>query len=630
MFYSVTVRYKLYYKHSLKNLDVLKIGSKRKMKNKLLKRIIEFIDIIIYCFSLSWKSSHLYTSLRLVEKIITPFLGLATAFIGKYIIDIISGDNPSGDKKTTLIILVFLLSAVGIISIVLQKVQEYATSMQDDILKKDISDKMMNHAIQADIEFFDNAKFYDSFSAVMYDMNSVVFVMWNSITCLSSFITFLVTFMILCNVNLIYAIILVVVSVPSVIINKKFTEEIYKISLNQINDQRKLNYIYSVTTGKHYAEDIRLFHIGDMLKEKYLNLWNALYLMRRKTIKKKTIFVIFLDSLPQITMLVIILDITINILAGHGTVGDYSLYTGILSQLTTSIFIMISSVIRIYDDKLRINNVKSFEKITNKIKNTGKTLLTKINNIEFKNVSFSYPGTNKVVLDNINFTIGENMKVALVGVNGAGKSTIIKLLLRFYDVDSGKILINGIDLRDYELLSLRKAFSSCFQSPTIYGFSLKENIIIGDHNSYRGDNNEILNAMNESEAIDILDKAPKGLDTYLTRGFESDGIELSGGQYQKIVLARTFYRNSLAIILDEPSSSLDPEAEHRIFETLNKLCKNKTTLFTSHRLSNISIADKIVVIEGGKIIEQGTHEHLMKNPNRYAVLYKYQSDKFNI
>lgn len=598
------------------------------MKN-IFKKIYGFISLVTYCFSLSCKSSRLYTSIRLMEKILTPFLGLAMAFIGKYIIDILSGDYHI-EKKYLLIILILILFSIEIVRSILQKIEEYATSMQDDILKKDISNKMMNHAIQADIAFFDDAMFYDAFSAVSRDMNSVVNVMWSSISCLSSFITFLGTFVILCNYSPFYAIIILAVSIPSAIANQKFTKEIYQINLKQINDERKLNYLYSVLTSKQYTADIRLFNIGELIKNRYLNLWNKLFVIRKKTIKKRTLFVIFLDSLPSIASLFVMLDITLNIFNGNGTVGDYSLYAGMLSQLTISLLIMISSIIRIYDDKLRIENVKSFEKITNKIENTGKIPLLQINNIEFKNVKFSYPGTNKIILDNICFSIKENEKVALVGVNGAGKSTIIKLLLRFYDPDSGQILINEVDLREYELHSLHKAFSSCFQTPTIYGFSLKENIIIGDYNAYNGDDNKILNAMKESEALNILYKTPKGLDTYLTRGFESDGIELSGGQYQKITLARAFYRNSLAIILDEPSSSLDPESEYRIFETLKKLCKNKTTLFTSHRLSNISIADKIVVIENGKIIEQGTHEELMSNPNRYAVLFKYQSVKYQI
>lgn len=598
------------------------------MKN-IFKKIFEFTNLVTYCFSLSWKSSRLYTSIRLMGKILTPFLGLAMAYMGKYIIDILSGDYHI-EKKYLLIILILILFSIEIVRSILQKIGEYATSMQDDILKKDISNKMMHHAIQADIAFFDDSMFYDAFSAVSRDMNSVVNVMWSSISCLSSFITFLGTFIILVNYSPFYAIIILAVSIPSAIANQKFTKKLYQINLKQINDERKLNYLYNVLTSKQYTADIRLFNIGELIKNKYLKLWSKLFVIRKKTIKKRTMFVIFLDSLPSIASLFVMLDITLNIFEGSGTVGDYSLYSGMLSQLTISLLIMISSIIRIYDDKLRIENVQSFEKITNKIQNTGKIALLQINNIEFKNVKFSYPGTTKIILDNICFSIKENEKVALVGVNGAGKSTIIKLLLRFYDPDSGQILINGIDLREYELNSLHKAFSSCFQAPTIYGFSLRENIIIGDYNAYNGDDNKILNAMKESEALNILSKSPNGLDTYLTRGFESDGIELSGGQYQKITLARAFYRNSLAIILDEPSSSLDPESEYKIFETLKKLCNNKTTLFTSHRLSNISIADKIVVIENGNIIEQGTHEDLMSNPNRYAVLFKYQSDKYQV
>jgi len=216
----------------------------------------------------------------------------------------------------------------------------------------------------------------------------------------------------------------------------------------------------------------------------------------------------------------------------------------------------------------------------------------------------------------------------IVGLNGSGKSTLIKLLLRFYNVDSGEIRINGQNIQNYELVSLRSAFSVYFQDMKNYSFSLRENMRISDLEQII-DDDAILNALQSSDAGELMESLPNGLDTYLSRAFHNEGVELSGGQNQKLALSRAFYRRHSALILDEPSSNLDPEAESRVFEALNQLCSGKTTLFTSHRLSNVVLADRIVVIENGMIIEQGTQERLLQKGGRYAELFRYQQEKYS-
>jgi ATP-binding cassette subfamily B protein len=271
-------------------------------------------------------------------------------------------------------------------------------------------------------------------------------------------------------------------------------------------------------------------------------------------------------------------------------------------------------------------NVKALENFKNRVQETGTKRINRVGIIEFCGVSFAYPGSNRKVLNNISFNVAEGEKVALVGMNGSGKSTLIKLLLRYYDVDEGVIRINGEDIMTYDLFSLRSCFSVYFQDMLNYSFTLSENLTIADLEQVGQE--KVLQAYQESCADDIVNNAKMGLDTYLTRMFDEDGIELSGGQHQKIALARAFYRRHSALILDEPSSNLDPEAEHKVFEALGRLTSGKTTIFTSHRLSNVGLADRIVVIEDGKVIEQGTQAELLKNPKRFATLYKYQQDKF--
>lgn len=591
-------------------------------------KIIELMKDVLYCFKLSWESSVFYTVIRLVGKILTPLLTLLLTFITKDIVNILSSNDARDDKYYGIVLFLCIDLAIVIVLAMIDRIEQYIESVHGEILQKEISMKMMGQAINADLEFFDNSDFYDKFEAVGRDMNSIVNVMWSTISCISSLITFVSTFIIVSELNIIYAILMVGIAIPSSLLNRKFTKALYKLSLDQMNEERKLNYLYGIVTGREHASDVRLYNIGDQINQRYNNLWNHMFNNRKRVMKKKTTLVSLVDLLPFIIRFLILFTIMLEVLDGSGTVGDYVLYAGVLEQLYSSVYSVSIQILSIYEDKLRIDNVKSFEKIDNKIQDDGNLLLEEFHTLEFKNVSFRYPGTDHQVLNNINFIIGKQERVALVGLNGSGKSTIIKLIMRFYDADEGVIEINGINIHQYKIESLRKAFSTCFQVPTIFGFTLRENITIGDNES-QCDDRLVREALQKGDGFDILKNATYGLDTYLTRYLDNEGLELSGGQYQKVTLARAFYRPCQFIILDEPSAALDPEAEHKIFHKIKQLCENKTVLFTSHRLSNISIADKIIVLENGVIIEQGTHKQLMNKQGRYYTLYNYQAEKFN-
>jgi ABC-type multidrug transport system fused ATPase/permease subunit len=282
----------------------------------------------------------------------------------------------------------------------------------------------------------------------------------------------------------------------------------------------------------------------------------------------------------------------------------------------------------IYDNKLRINNYKRFLTWQPKIiSNQGITLQNKNPYIEFINVSFKYPNTDSDILHNLNLTISPQEKIALVGLNGAGKSTIVKLLLRFYDPTEGQILIDGKDIREYDLVNIRKIFGVVFQDFSSYAFTVRENIGMSDYENLN-DENRIKYAAEMSSAYEFIKNWEKGFDTYLTKQFEMDGHELSGGEWQKIALSRAFFKEASIMILDEPSSNLDPEAEYQVFEHFANLCKDKGAIFISHRLSTIVMTDRILVLENGKIIESGSHNELMKINGKYAYLFNLQAEKY--
>ena len=247
--------------------------------------------------------------------------------------------------------------------------------------------------------------------------------------------------------------------------------------------------------------------------------------------------------------------------------------------------------------------------------------------IEFRNVSFRYPGTTRNVLENVNLTLAPNDHVVLVGVNGAGKTTLIKLITRLYDVTEGAILLDGRDIREYDVAALHDLYGIIFQDFGKYAETVAENIEFGDI-SRDHNRDDVVLAAKQGNADVFIGKLPHGYDTPLTRMFEDDGIELSGGQWQKLSVARAFYKDSDILILDEPTASLDAFAEKEVFDRFTELSKDKLTIFVSHRLSSAVDASKIVVIDGGSIAEVGTHDELIALGGKYYDLFTTQASRY--
>lgn len=334
-----------------------------------------------------------------------------------------------------------------------------------------------------------------------------------------------------------------------------------------------------------------------------------------------------LSVIPPLLTVLILFNVGLNIINGNNSIGDFSFYSGIIGQLVGSIFIIIFFVSNISENKIRIRDFREFSEWTSNVEDTGELELQSINNIRFCNVSFIYPGNENATIKNMSFELNSKERVAFVGINGSGKTTLVKLLLRFYNVTEGSILINGTDIKHFTQASIRKSFSVMFQDYSNYAFTLRENIVISDIYTPTTDN-RIIEACKKSGVDEIYKNWDKGLDSYIYKEFEIDGKELSGGENQKVALGRTFYRNAEIIILDEPSSSLDPESEYKLFNKMIELCKDKGVILISHRLSNIMIAERIIVIENGELIEQGSHSELIKNNGRYATLFRYQAERY--
>lgn len=591
--------------------------------------ITEYIGALFYCMELSWKASKYYTTFRILYGILLPVLGIINAFLGKYLLDLFAGTFKVQNRYGVLLFLMVAIFIIGFLQRGGRTLEQYAQSMHDNILSETLAIKIMDCSTKADLENFDNTVYYDKLQAAARDSFSLIHIMWNALLFLSSFISFIGIFAVLWVANPFFGILLTVAAIPSTAMSMKYTKSIYHLSMEQLKNERKKGYFQGITLDKRYAQDVRLFNIGESLKDRHYSMWEKVFGEQRKVARKRTVATMVWECLPEIISMAIGISIGFNIFRGTATIGDYSLYTGLILQFLSACSMLSHSFTNIYDNKLRIINLKSIFEFENHVLDNGKLDLQEVDTIEFEHVSFAYPDTDKMVVDNVSFRLSKYEKTAFVGINGSGKTTLIKLMLRMYDPKAGIIKINGIDLKEYSLKSLRSNFSVYFQEMSNYCLSLSENITISDMNRM-DEGDSVQNVMKDSCCEEILEKASKGLTTSLTRIFDEDGIELSGGQHQKLALARTIYRRCTAFILDEPSSNLDPKAEHDIFKNLKTITEGKMTIFTSHRLSNISLADRVIVLEKGQIVEDGTHRQLLKNNERYAQLYRYQQEKFNI
>lgn len=597
--------------------------------NRLVAFLQSYARVVFWCIPFSWKASPLYTMIRMMGTIILPLLTIVASFLGKEIIDLLAHTLDTRGSIYSLLIPFFALLLVTLLRKATQSIMQYSQVVHNELISNKISLMVMSKSLNMDLEYFDNPEFRDKLASANQDSQAIASILWSVISAISAMITFISTFVIICQYNILFAFVLIVSAIPASVVTTVFTRNVYNLSIEQVNDKRKMHYTQGIVTDKSYAQEIRLYNIGNWLKQRYLGIWTTLFKQRKSLNKKMIVITSLLECLPEITIILISINVCVDILDGRSTIGDYSLYTGLLAQLWSAVFIVASTATEIYGNKLKIDNIQSLEKFTNHVLDDGHLRLDKVNSISFNHVTFSYPGSNQRALLDVTFQIQKNEKIALVGLNGSGKSTLIKLLLRMYEPDSGEILINGVDIRKYRILDLRSAFSVYFQNMRNFGFTLRENIALADLGQEPSDL-LIDTALSNAHFKEILNSSQKRYDVSITRYFDPEGIELSEGQFQKLALSRVFFRRNTVLILDEPSSSLDPLSEKELFDSIKELSNDKTTIFTSHRLSNVVLANRIIVLENGKIVEDGTHESLLKNNKRYSELFRYKNEKYKL
>jgi len=581
----------------------------------MINNIMNFIGSILFSFKTLKKVSFMYSFIKNISNILLPIIAIFMTYLVKDIVDKLASKDIGDLVSITVCVLIYC--TLKIIIGFLNGCIEYSTEMESNKLRKNMGEDIIKKSLELDIEWYDNATLYDELQYVQYNYNSIANLTNGIIEIFSSIISLAVICIIALDKLWIYTIIMIISCIPSGIAKFSFTKKIYKFNIDRLSEERKVDYIVSLVTDKNYAQDFRQYPTKSLLLSKYRIICELMFGERRKILFKKLIVSSISLLLPEIVLLGIILSVIFKISRNEMTVGDFSLYVGLMSQLCGNMSRVVYSIDGIIEDSNKVSFYKQFINKKNNV-NDGFRHIKDINTIELKKISFKYPFTENYIFKNLSLHINSGDKIAIVGENGAGKSIMIKLLLRFYDVDEGEIVINGFNIKEYVVGELRSCIGIYFQNNNNYAFKIIENITLRESTDINLSN--VVEALKLSGLNKVIKNKKISLSSYNTKLFNKDGVELSGGENQKLSLARTIYMNKKLLIFDEPSAFLDAKSEYEFFKGIRNKYKDRTLIYISHRLTNIVKSDRIVVIKNGEVIEEGFFDELMNNK---GVFYEY-------
>ena len=486
-----------------------------------------------------------------------------------------------------------------------------------------VDEKFINKNATLDIAIFDNPKFYNILEEAERSKRALNFVVYRVIHFTSYIISLIISFSIaLSYQNALLPFVIIAFVIPALFHKGKYYTKVYQYDIENRTQTRKMSYDAKILLDKTAAKELRFYSTKEYILKKYDAGLSEYIKGKKKIIHTYGLIDSLFNILPTVGVFIAVLIVTNNILMGEGQIGDFIYYMEIFVTLKDNLLGIVEDVSKLKESEYAIQKYQDFMNIKPLLNAVGTTSIEKLETIEFKDVCFTYPNTDTPIFNKLNLKIIIPQKIAIVGMNGAGKTTIIKLLLRFYDVDSGEILINGINIKEFEIRSLRKLIAPAFQTPILYSLSLRLNVSLSDL-SQKEDDDRIIEKLKMFGLDDLANVSE--LEKDISRDFCEDGIMLSGGQRQKLALARFAFPDADLYIMDEPTASLDPISEHEILCEFKKLYADKGMIMVSHRLSNIVDLDCIFVFKDGRCVEYGKHNTLYKQQGLYYEMFTRQS-----
>lgn len=597
---------------------------KEEMRQKL-KLFKESIKLV-------WRSAPGWALANTLLSVIRSIFPLLLVWLLKGVVDAIT-EASAAEQVTPLSDILWPVIAVAVVWFL----DEASSDLGNFVRKKQslklevyMYDLLHSKAIKLDLISFEQPEYFDCLTRASREApwrpNSILN---NIVSVFRAFISLILMAGLILTLHWSLALLLLVANIPGIWLRLHYAEVLYNFQRKQTPEARKSAYFNWLITGDRPSRELRLFGLGNYFKE----LFKISFLKHKdeevNIIRKRTTIELVSNVFKASALLVTLLFIARQTINKTISLGEMAMFLLAFRQGMLYIKDLFSSLAGLYEDGLFIGDTFEFlnlkESITAKEPVVVSNPLAK--EISAEKISFTYPGNNISTISNVSFTIKKGEVVALVGPNGAGKSTLVRLLCRLYDPDSGTLKYDDIDIKHIEPGEYRKQFSVVFQDFMLYNLSAGENIRLGNINT-PADEEKMKRAATATGVDNLISNLPDSYNTLIGNLFD-ESRELSWGEWQKLALARALYRDSPVLILDEPSSSLDADTEHEIFSKFREIVKGRTSILISHRFTNVTLADRIIVLDKGAIVEEGTHDDLMKKGGMYYTMFTKQSSRFN-
>ena len=593
-----------------------------------LKNLPKFIQLI-------WNTNKSLTIWNIILRLFASLLPLAILYVGKEIIDSIVLLIESPELDRTYLWKMFAIEAgLAIFQILLGQAISLIDGLLGDLFSNKVSEDIIRHAATLDLYQFENAEFYDKMERARQQTTSRTVLLSLVLTQLQELISLISLGVGLVIFSPWLILLLVLAVIPSLIGELHFNMRSYSMTRSWTQERRELDYLRYLGASNESAKEVKIFGLAGHLARQFGTLADKYFQANKKLAISKSTWAGIFSALGTLAYYGAYVVIVIQTISGLISLGTLTFLAGSFKRMQSGLQGIMLRFSQISSHSLYLSDLFDFFNIEPEIVDNPDMIpfpeVMKIG-FRFENVSFKYPDSDRYAIRDLSFSIDAGEKIALVGENGAGKTTLIKLLARLYDPSEGNIYVDNINLKEIELSSLRKNIGIIFQDFIRLNFTARENIAIGNIdfvNSENGHNGvldtRIEEASQKSLASEVISTLPGGLDQMLGRRFDN-GTDLSGGQWQKIALARAYMREAQLLILDEPTSALDARAEHQVFERFTELMDGKSAVIISHRFSTVRVADRILFLENGQLVEEGSHQELMHLNGRYAELYSLQA-----
>jgi ATP-binding cassette, subfamily B, bacterial len=574
-----------------------------------------------------WESGPGVVAGGLAWRIAGALIPLAMLSVSKRILDAVQAHFAGRPLPAAFWYLVAAEAALAALGSILGRLTGYFDALLADRFTRHVSVKVMEHASRLDLASYEDPVFYDKLERARVQATDRI----SMIQSLGGVLQQIITAISLCLGVLWFSpwllVLLVVAVIPAFLGESHFAFLGYAQNIRQTPVRRQLDYLRTLGASKESAKELKLFDLSPFLSQEYTRLSNQIYDENVRLAGRRLRAGGLLSLLSTAGYYGAYAYVIYRTVTGGLTWGSLQFLAGAIAGASTNIQNIFSTFSSIADQSLFLTDLVEFLRV-------GPTIRSKPDSIPaprpirdgfiFENVSFSYPGSERRVLERLELRIGRDERIALIGENGQGKTTIVKLLTRLYDPSEGRILLDGVDLRDYRIEDLHREIGVIFQDFVHYEMTARQNIEVGRLGASEA---AIGAASHKSLADQVIGRLPGGLDQLLGRRFEG-GLDLSGGEWQRMALARAYLRDAQILVLDEPTAALDARSEHEVFERFAELTEGKMALLISHRFSTVKMADRILVLEDGRVAEQGSHGSLLALGGRYASMFELQASSY--